>query len=55
MHVCERSGLIAVANLKKQNFYSQIYKTDTQIVQVRLACSLLQIVNRTRFFKLNPT
>uniref|UniRef100_A0A383VP27 DNA-directed RNA polymerase subunit beta n=1 Tax=Tetradesmus obliquus TaxID=3088 RepID=A0A383VP27_TETOB len=43
VHVCERSGLIAVANLKKQNFYSQIYKTDTQIVQVFMpyACKLL--------------
>jgi DNA-directed RNA polymerase II subunit RPB2 len=36
VHVCEKSGLIAVANLKKQNFYSQIHKTDSQIVQVRL-------------------
>lgn len=34
VHVCERSGLIAVANLKKQTFYSQIYKSDSSIVQV---------------------
>lgn len=36
VHVCERSGLIAVANLKKQQYSSQIYKNDSQIVQVRL-------------------
>eukprot|EP00879_Flechtneria_rotunda_P010808 GHRR01011294.1.p1 GENE.GHRR01011294.1~~GHRR01011294.1.p1 ORF type:complete len:1068 (+),score=370.65 GHRR01011294.1:1153-4356(+) len=43
VHVCERSGLIAVANLKKQMFYSQIYKTDSTIVQVFMpyACKLL--------------
>eukprot|EP00775_Hariotina_reticulata_P004587 gene4587-4841_t len=43
VHVCERSGLIAVANLKKQNFHSQIYKTDSSIVQVFMpyACKLL--------------
>jgi DNA-directed RNA polymerase II subunit RPB2 len=35
VHVCEKSGLIAVANLKKQIFSSQIYKSDSQIVQVR--------------------
>lgn len=35
VHVCERSGLIAVANLKKQQFSSQIYKGDSNIVQVR--------------------
>lgn len=34
VHVCERSGLIAVANLKKQSFTSQIYKSDSTIVQV---------------------
>jgi DNA-directed RNA polymerase II subunit RPB2 len=34
VHVCERSGLIAVANLKKQTYYSQIHKTDSSIVQV---------------------
>jgi hypothetical protein len=33
--VCEKSGLIAVANLKKQIFSSQIHKSDSQIVQVR--------------------
>jgi hypothetical protein len=37
VHVCEKSGLIAVANLKKQIFSSQIYKSDSQIVQVRWA------------------
>ena len=34
VHVCEKSGLIAVANLKKQQFYSQVHKTDSSIVQV---------------------
>ena len=32
--MCERSGLIAVANLKKQQFSSQIYKGESNIVQV---------------------
>lgn len=43
VHVCERSGLIAVANLKKQQYSSQIYKNDSQIVQVFMpyACKLL--------------
>lgn len=43
VHVCERSGLIAVANLKKQTFSSQIYKNDSSIVQVFMpyACKLL--------------
>jgi DNA-directed RNA polymerase II subunit RPB2 len=35
VHVCERSGLIAVANLKKQHYSSQIYGADSQVVQVR--------------------
>ena len=34
VHVCEKSGLIAVANLKKQQFSSQIHKNDSSIVQV---------------------
>jgi hypothetical protein len=34
VHVCERSGLIAVANLKKQHYSSQIYGSDAHIVQV---------------------
>lgn len=37
VHVCERTGLIAVANLKKQQFSSQVYKADSTVVQVR-AC-----------------
>lgn len=40
MHVCERSGLIAVANLKKQHYSSQIYGNDAQVVQVRYWCGL---------------
>jgi DNA-directed RNA polymerase II subunit RPB2 len=35
VHVCERSGLIGVANLKKNQFYSPIYKNDSSVVQVR--------------------
>jgi DNA-directed RNA polymerase II subunit RPB2 len=35
VHVCERSGLIAVANLKKQTFTSQIYKDQSNVFQVR--------------------
>ncbi|KAF5833422.1 RNA polymerase II second largest subunit [Dunaliella salina] len=43
VHVCEKSGLFAVANLKKQQFSSQIYKADSNIVQVFIpyACKLL--------------
>mmetsp|Transcript_20952 Transcript_20952/g.45838 ORF Transcript_20952/g.45838 Transcript_20952/m.45838 type:complete len:1183 (-) Transcript_20952:1037-4585(-) len=43
VHVCERSGLFAVANLKKQQFSSQIYKNEANIVQVMMpyACKLL--------------
>lgn len=43
VHVCEKSGLIAVANLKKQTFSSQIYKNDSNIAQVFMpyACKLL--------------
>eukprot|EP00878_Enallax_costatus_P009529 GHUV01009957.1.p1 GENE.GHUV01009957.1~~GHUV01009957.1.p1 ORF type:complete len:1020 (+),score=255.55 GHUV01009957.1:227-3286(+) len=43
VHVCEKSGLIAVANLKKQTFSSQVYKNDSSIVQVFMpyACKLL--------------
>jgi len=36
VHVCERTGLIAVANLRKQSFHSQVYKSDSSIVQVRV-------------------
>lgn len=47
VHVCERSGLIAVANLKKQTFYSQIYKTDSSIVQVsRLLFSVTHLLSK---------
>ncbi|MEW5307138.1 MAG: hypothetical protein WDW38_002209 [Sanguina aurantia] len=43
IHVCERSGLIAIANLKKQQFRSQVYGNDSEIVQVYIpyACKLL--------------
>ncbi len=43
IHVCERTGLIAVADLKKQRFYSQVYPTDSNVVQVFIpyACKLL--------------
>ncbi|KAG2425954.1 hypothetical protein HXX76_013327 [Chlamydomonas incerta] len=43
IHVCERSGLIAVANLKKQQFTSTIYKDGSNIYQVYIpyACKLL--------------
>lgn len=43
VHVCEKSGLIAVANLRKNHFFSQIYGNDSSIVQVFLpyACKLL--------------
>lgn len=43
IHVCERSGLIAIANLKKQQFISQIYKNDSTVVQVSSsrACTCL--------------
>ncbi|CAD7697142.1 unnamed protein product [Ostreobium quekettii] len=43
VHVCEKSGLIAVANLRKNHFYSQIYGNDSNVVQVFLpyACKLL--------------
>lgn len=34
VHVCERSGLIAVANLKKNQYYSTIHKNDSSVVQV---------------------
>ncbi len=34
LHVCERSGLMAIANLKKQQFTSQVYKNDSSVVQV---------------------
>ena len=43
IHICEKSGLIAVANLKKQQFSSQIYKNESSVSQVFLpyACKLL--------------
>jgi len=43
VHVCEKSGLFAVANLKKRHFYSQIYGNDSNVVQVFMpyACKLL--------------
>lgn len=34
IHVCEKSGLIAVANLKKQQFYSPIHRNEANVVQV---------------------
>jgi DNA-directed RNA polymerase II subunit RPB2 len=34
IHVCETCGLIAVANLKKNQFYCPACKTTTGIVQV---------------------
>lgn len=36
VHVCERSGLFAVANLKKQTFVSRVDK-DAPVCQVRVA------------------
>eukprot|EP00210_Caulerpa_lentillifera_P005654 g5407.t1 len=43
VHVCEKSGLFAVANLKKNQFHSQLYGNDSNVAQVFLpyACKLL--------------
>ncbi|GMH42706.1 hypothetical protein BSKO_10625 [Bryopsis sp. KO-2023] len=43
VHVCEKSGLMAVANLRKNHFYSQIHGNDSDVVQVFMpyACKLL--------------
>lgn len=43
VHVCEKCGLIAVANLKKNSFVCTACKTTTGIVQVHMpyACKLL--------------
>eukprot|EP01026_Neomeris_dumetosa_P063826 TRINITY_DN6061_c1_g1_i3.p1 TRINITY_DN6061_c1_g1~~TRINITY_DN6061_c1_g1_i3.p1 ORF type:complete len:936 (+),score=118.87 TRINITY_DN6061_c1_g1_i3:123-2930(+) len=43
IHVCSRTGLIAVANIKKQQFTSQVYQNESEIVQmlVPYACKLL--------------
>ncbi|KAK9814090.1 hypothetical protein WJX72_000515 [[Myrmecia] bisecta] len=43
VHVCEKCGLVAVANLKKNQFYCTACKNTTGIVQVYMpyACKLL--------------
>lgn len=43
VHVCEKSGLMAVADLRKNHFYSQIHGNDSAIAQVFMpyACKLL--------------
>ena len=43
VHVCEKCGLVAVANLRKSSFHCQACKATTGIVQVFLpyACKLL--------------
>uniref|UniRef100_A0A7S0YCC4 DNA-directed RNA polymerase subunit beta n=1 Tax=Polytomella parva TaxID=51329 RepID=A0A7S0YCC4_9CHLO len=43
IHVCENSGLIAIANLQKQSFESKLAKDNSGIVQVLIpyACKLL--------------
>ena len=38
VHVCESCGLLAVANLKKNQFHCPACKNTTGIVQVRLHC-----------------
>lgn len=43
VHVCEKSGLMAIANLKRNQFVSQVHGNDSNVVQVFLpyACKLL--------------
>ena len=49
VHVCETCGMIAVANLRKNQFYCPACKNTTGIVQVFLpyACKLLFQVRAT--------
>lgn len=41
VHVCERCGLIAIANLKKNSFECRGCKNKTDIVQVNISTSLV--------------
>lgn len=34
IHVCDQCGLMAIANLKKQEFYCSVCRNSTQISQV---------------------
>jgi hypothetical protein len=47
IHVCDQCGLMAIANLKKQEFYCSVCRNSTQISQVYIPYAAC-MTNRTR-------
>ena len=50
VHVCERCGLIAIANLKKNSFECRGCKNKTDIVQVNNHLSFLATQSKSKLF-----
>lgn len=51
LHVCDQCGLMAVANLKKQEFHCSVCRNSTQISQIYIPYAAKVSLDKNEFEK----